>query len=482
MLHNKDINKISELKNGFTHRWLEPDFIFGSLKCFSFSGICKNLGSIKKKGFSFEAIFSILICLPFLGQKTVHSAYKSPFAAYFEARKDVFYRLKNNSAINWRSILWLFAKKFVQTTALEAPAAGSPKCLLIDDSFLEKSGRCIERVSRMWDHVTGRYLLGFKMLTLAYWDGTSCIPVDFSLHRERGRNKEKPFGLRVKDLKKQYKKDRPQNSQGHKRSLETDIDKIKCAIKMIKRAFSKKLEVDYLLMDSWFTCWAFVELVKKAKNRTVHLLGMYKTPKTKFCYNEKQFTHSQILNELGKPKRCRKLKLYYKEAVVEWSTENIKMFFSKQGKNGKWRVFITTDTSLTFIKMIEIYQIRWTIEVLFKECKQLLNLGKCQSNDFDAQIAETTLTLVQYIMLTLKYRFDTYESKGALFVELQNSIQEYRLNERLWGLFLEILKLIEEIFDGVDGDEILEKIIYDDRVSSLINRMIDIGWRDEMAA
>jgi len=30
MLQSKDINKISELKNGFTHRWLEPDFILGS--------------------------------------------------------------------------------------------------------------------------------------------------------------------------------------------------------------------------------------------------------------------------------------------------------------------------------------------------------------------------------------------------------------------------------------------------------------------
>ncbi len=27
MLQSKDINKISELKNGFTHRWREPDFI-----------------------------------------------------------------------------------------------------------------------------------------------------------------------------------------------------------------------------------------------------------------------------------------------------------------------------------------------------------------------------------------------------------------------------------------------------------------------
>jgi len=40
MLQSKDINKIAELKNGFTPRWLEPDFILSSLKCFSFSAVC----------------------------------------------------------------------------------------------------------------------------------------------------------------------------------------------------------------------------------------------------------------------------------------------------------------------------------------------------------------------------------------------------------------------------------------------------------
>jgi hypothetical protein len=28
MLQSKDINKIAELKNDFTHEWVEPDFIF----------------------------------------------------------------------------------------------------------------------------------------------------------------------------------------------------------------------------------------------------------------------------------------------------------------------------------------------------------------------------------------------------------------------------------------------------------------------
>jgi hypothetical protein len=50
MLQYKDINKISELKNGFTHTWLEPDFISSSLKCFSFSRLCNIFSGVKAKG------------------------------------------------------------------------------------------------------------------------------------------------------------------------------------------------------------------------------------------------------------------------------------------------------------------------------------------------------------------------------------------------------------------------------------------------
>ena len=209
-------------------------------------------------------------------------------------------------------------------------------------------------------------------------------------------------------------------------------------------------------MDSWFTCEAFIRAVKRVKNQTVHLIGMYKIPKTKFNYKGDMLTHSQIRNKLGKVKRCRKLRLYYKEALVDYNGVPIKMFFSRQGTNGKWRVFITTDTELSFIRMIEIYQIRWTVEVFFKEAKQLLGLGRCQSNDFDAQIADTTITMIQHILLSLKYRFEHYETKGALFNQVKEGIIQSRLDERLWGLFIELIRLIEVLFDGIDEMELCQ--------------------------
>ena len=473
MLQSKDINKISELKNGFTHRWLEPDFIFRSLKSFSFSALCKCLNPLKLRGYSFESIFSCLICLPFLGLKTIHSMTGSILASHIEARKDAFYRLKNNPGICWRMILWLFGMKFIKLVVSQGEnISGAIKCLVLDDSDLAKTGRYIEKISRIFDHVSKRYILGFKLLAMGYWDGVSFIPLDFSLHRERGSNAEKPFGLKKKEYKKQYRKKRGKGTHSWERAKEADSTKIESALKMFWRAISQGIKVDYLLMDSWFTCEAFIRAVRKVKKQTVHLIGMYKTPKTKFNYQGERLTHSQLRNKLGKAKRCRKLWLHYKEAIVDYNGVPIKMFFSQKGTNGKWRVFITTNTALSFIKMIEIYQIRWTVEVFFREAKQLLGLGKCQSNDFDAQIADTTITMIQYILLTLKYRFEHYETKGALFNHLREGIIESRLNDRLWALFIELIRLIEVLFDGIDEMELWKKILSDERAYEMINRLL----------
>ena len=200
------------------------------------------------------------------------------------------------------------------------------------------------------------------------------------------------------------------------------------------------------------------------------LFGMYKSAKTKFDWGNQSLTHAQIRESTGKAKRCRKLKYYYKEAIVEWKGQPIKLFFSKEGKKGKWEVLPATDTSLSFIEMIKTYQVRWAIEVFSKEAKQSLGLGKCQSNDFGAQIADTTLVMARHMISTLRRRFEQYESKGALFEQDQNKVVAFKLSERLWGLLLELAELIETLFEGVDSQEIIAKMFDNEKANKLIGQ------------
>ena len=124
---------------------------------------------------------------------------------------------------------------------------------------------------------------------------------------------------------------------------------------------------------------------------------------------------------------------------------------------------MTTNTSLSFQEMVKIYAIRWTIEVFFKEAKQLFGLGKEQANDFDAQIAAVTLVMIQYILISVKYRFDNYESKGTLFRQAKTEIFRKRLSDRLWGLLLAVLQIITELFEGADEDDLIEKVLNNEK-------------------
>ncbi len=121
------------------------------------------------------------------------------------------------------------------------------------------------------------------------------------------------------------------------------------------------------------------------------------------------------------------------------------------------------------------------MKFFFKEAKQLLGLSKCQSKDFDAQIADATITMIQYILLTLKYRYEKYESKGKLYQEIEAKVYELRLNERLWGLFIELLKLINEIFKGVDEEELIETILNNESVYVKITSLL-IANEEKIAA
>lgn len=302
-------------------------------------------------------------------------------------------------------------------------------------------------------------------MLLCYYDGKSNVPVDFSLHREKGKNAQKPYGLTKKHLKAQHNKIRKDDSEGSARASEVDMPKTEVAISMIKRGL-RYLKVDYVLMDSWFTSERMIAVIRTYSKQNVHLIGMMKMSKAKYAYRGKYYDAAALLRSgkhSGKMKRCKKLKASYIAMEVMYKEYPVKLFFSRFGKRGKWHLILTTDTSLDYIKVMKHYQIRWTIEVFFKESKQYLNLGGCQSKDFDAQIADTTITMIQYILLTLRKRFDAYETRGAIFRATGEEMLERTLHVRLWDLLIAIMKIILESFDIIIDD-------IDLAITRLINR------------
>jgi len=435
---------------------------------FSSSKLCKLLDSYKDKGRSVTATLFDLLLMTITNQ----SVRMYVAADTSEAAKDTYYRLKNDPRINWRAMMFIFIHRFLSLVPQTIDESSEDlHCLIIDDTSCFKRGKYIEGISKVFDHVYHRYCLGFKGLIMGYCDSKSFIPVDFSLHNEKGKRLDKPYGLKPEELTRQYTKSRQADCPGNIREIERSVSKSENTIAMIKRALKHRLTVDYILVDSWFMNLGLISYVYELSS--VYLLGMCKFDDRKYIFNGKEKTVKQLLDwckRNKKIKRSRTIKARYAELMVEYKGYTVKLFFS-QFNDRSWNVLLTDDRNLTFAEAIKIYTKRWSIEVFFKETKQHLGLGKDQARDFDGQIASFTCVFLVYIMVSLRRRFSAYESMGDLFRKIESEILETTLTERLWGMFIELQHSILQVM-GISFDDLIQMMMSNDTIEEKMIGML----------
>lgn len=422
-------------KNGYNIN----NILYDVMKVFNFQNICLQIGFIKESGYELLEVITVIIMMPLMSLKSVNSFYSSNYQNITKMKKDVIYRLKNNENMKWRKLLLGVCKRFKKLTN-KSVEIDSNSAFIIDDTDSIKTGKAIENISIIHNHTSTKktYNLGFKTLVLAYFDGKVMLPLDFSIHSEKKLN--------AKDRKKQYKKECENNSEGSKRRKECNVDKISNSLTMIKRAVKNGFIAKYVLVDSWFTSEKLITTIRAIKKGAIHVVAGIRMDKRKYDYKNQSVNGKELLTILqkeGKVKRCRKWGIRYFEVVVNYKKIGlVKLFFCRFPYQKKWRMFISTDTSHNFVKMMEIYKNRWLIELFFKEVKQFLQFGKCQSRDFDAQIASITLCFLLYTFL-LYYRWNcAYQTLDGLFEILKDDINEKTVAERLWIIFEELIDII----------------------------------------
>ncbi len=486
MLNQTNVLKINESKDIFKNSELTiSETILDLFKLFNFKSLCFKNNMTKNKGYSIHEILTVLILFPFMAIHTIRAFHLSKFNSLTEAKKNTFFRFKNNENYNWRKLLYLFNNRFKvlvkrsENLQTETNIA-TPKCIIIDDSTISKEGRKIEFIGKVHDHVLNIFKLGFKLLLVGFWDGKSLIPLDFSYHSEKGKNKKRPFSLSIRQLKQRFSKQRSKKSIGYKRSKELFVDKITNGISMIKRAVKHGFIPDYVLTDSWFSSFKFIQVVRRLKKGIVHFLGMVKMDNRHYEYQGQTYNAKELKKKFKpKMKRAKKLNAYYIELIVNYGEiGTVKLFFIRFSKRSKWRLLLTTNVQLNFQQMIKIYNIRWSIEVLFKECKQLLNLGKCQSTDFDAQIADVTVTFILYTMLSFHKRIHCYTTLGVLFKKYCDNFNETTIVDKLWHLFLTLQLAVSEIL-GIDYDEIMKILFQIPELKNSMKSLAELFLKDD---
>ena len=156
--------------------------------------------------------------------------------------KNCFYRLLARSEMNWRILQLSMARRFQSIVRKEnAEETEAPKCYIVDDTTVAKTGLHFEGLSRVFDHVLSKCVLGYKLLLLAFFDRHSTYAVDLSMHREAGKKGD--FSLSKKERSMQFHKERSESNPDYERFKELDAKKNDNVVKMIERAYKYVLAV-----------------------------------------------------------------------------------------------------------------------------------------------------------------------------------------------------------------------------------------------
>jgi hypothetical protein len=464
MQQSKDINSIAETDKYCLNSSILIKTFTTVLKEFKLSYINKLFSKSKKRGFDAAKIFETLFVLTFIDIKNVQQLVNSGYSLEIVNKKDVFYEFLKNQNIDWRTILHLFSKQFFKIVKEKGDQSttDSPKCIILDDTLVAKTGKKMECLGKVYDHCSHTYSLGMKILTLGFWDGKSFVPLNFSIHNEPGKNKLR--GMKISELKAQFQKKRDKLSSGYNRVQEVALDKIEMAILMIKSSVKSLETVDYVLADSWFMCEKFISEITKLKAKSgnqLNVLGLMKSNRIITIVGVKMNANKVPELKRKSIKFNRVFKAQYIDQIVDYKGNPMRIFWIKFKGQNNWKMLICTDQKLSFQTAMKYYQIRWSIEVFFKECKQNLGISNCQSIDFDSHIAHVSICFMQYMALSLRKRFDDYETFGALFKHVRQEILEATLVDKIWTFLIEIFELI--IGELEIELEIILKMIFQNR-------------------
>jgi hypothetical protein len=412
-----------------------------------------NWAKIRKKdGYHAAHLLFILTLLPLLKIPTIHTFCQKKWTHWCSARKDAFYRFKQAPS-RWRSFMYAMIIKILEMLQFEKYPL-EERYFVVDDSPIPKRGRNIENVSFIYDHNQGRSVLGFSIVTLGLFTGENFYPLDFAYR----------FGKKRHPKSAEEKIGDPRSISGQMSYEAKHQGKVNLAFQMIQRAVDRGIQAGYVLFDSWYAWPSLINAIRNIDGN-VHVICRLKDSKVLYEYKGKRYRLSELYQKFKSSLRKDfRTGLLLKRVTVKFtgSEEERVIVFAKgylepeddtlkgrkKEKEPKWVAFLSTDTSLHSSTIIKKYTKRWTIEVCFKECKQLLGLGKDQSNDFNAQVFSSAISFLRYNLLNFLNEKENYGTTGDLFGQLVDETATITYAQRLWDFFRGLFKVtILSIFD-----------------------------------
>jgi hypothetical protein len=424
------------------------DNVFASTwKTLRFNSLLKSAGFTKRSGLHIAQAVFLLLLWKWLNVSSIAMFSRKALGTFSKAKKDVMYDLLKREDVNWREFNLQTAKEIYRANRLHGNRV---KAFVLDDSIKSRRGKRMEGVSSHFDHVTNRHVMGQQVLTLGLVTEEAFLPVDSQVYVSK---------TKANGLNRPFKDGRSVAAKRYQEA--TEQGKPEMAENMMKRALRGGLTAQYLVADAWF---GTKPMIRAAQDLGV--CPILRMKKNKMKYRAVIKGRKKVLldaNELyahavkGEWKKVRGMPWKAVELEVEldlseepkkspqWNT--VKLLFVRginapgEPESGKkdWALFLTTNTRLGVSKMLEVYALRWGIEVYFKEAKQHLGFLAEQTASFASHTASIHLYAIRYLIL-VQAKIEGLEARiGDARANIQDQLDTLNFAGRLWQIFRAII-------------------------------------------
>ena len=403
------------------------------------ASILNRMGFTKRSGDSIEAILYTLFLMPLLQVQSIHFLFEKQLTTLLNGGKDVVYGFMKNQSVNWSLFTMKISHKLYTLLKWDTPT-DTKTAFIVDDSLDERYGKKVEATSLHYDHNKGVSIKAhqFLQLGLSYSGGFLPLIGHIFVGKKKRSELSKEFNDKRKAVAKSY-------HDAH------NLNKHDLLAKILDKAISFGFHATYLLADAWFGCKKNVKLALK---HDLIAIFMIKRGTTKYQYNKKLFTakglyrkfRKQMVKVKGKSFHACVITIQYniseKQNAPEWIEAQLVFSRMKSAPKSSWVVILCTDVDMVLSDILEVYALRWNIEVYFKEIKQYFGFGKEQSWQYASILASIHLAMIRYILFY--YLSLVHSSCG--FTELRNQVS---FNLKVFSYGFIAWQTISQIIAGI---------------------------------
>lgn len=485
-MHNDTNKRIlpSLIEDMLSHPGQCVDNIFaGVWKGLNLNNLILRAGFKKRTGVPVTDAIFLLVLWKWVDKSSIAVFAKKSLKTFSDAKKDVMYDLLKREDADWRKLNSGVAKTVYQQQRISTSRL---RAYVLDDSVKIRRGKKMEGVSCHFDHTEGRHVMGQQVLTLGLATEELFMPLDSQIYVSESKTHEliREFEDKRSIIAKRYDE-------------ATNQTKPTQAKGMLRRAKREGLHAEYLVADAWFGTKPMIQATQ-----SLDMTAILRMKKNNMKYH--------IVKNNGKREGLDAKALYQRAVKGKWTkvrnmpyqavAMDVELDIAEQGdKDSKWikvkllfvrgaatdnnasvgkkdwALFLTTAPEMSMSKILEIYALRWSIEVYFKEAKQHLGFLKEQTWSFASHTASIHLTAIRYLMLVYAKREHEDLRVCDIRSQMKDQLTTLDFAQRLWQLFRALISGTIEGFKkklGKTAEVVMTAI--DDRIEAFFVQALQL--------